>query len=194
MSGSTPTDGSQSGSDSNSDSASSSVPTEGQISATDSATESASSNSATNTIGTGSNSDSTDSNGTVSDSNGTDSNGTDSGGTVSDSNGTDSNGTDSDGTVSDSDTAGLCEPAPGDDDCDACLKANCCDVYIECVQDADCLCLMDCADMGNNALQCSLSCQIALPNLLNTINNVLGECGLLGECGAAVCPVFKLVL
>jgi hypothetical protein len=41
-----------------------------------------------------------------------------------------------------------CPPDPSDAECSACMKENCCDGYLACLEDADCACVIECMDGG----------------------------------------------
>ena len=73
--------------------------------------------------------------------------------------------TDPDGsTGSDTGTATVCEPANTDDECNMCLKENCCDAMTMCVEaDPQCACVLDCMaeldDPGpSEAQMCAADC------------------------------------
>jgi hypothetical protein len=52
-----------------------------------------------------------------------------------------------------------CEPTPGDDECVACMKQQCCTPYGACFGDADCACYVTCqyTDPGTCLFTCGLS-------------------------------------
>lgn len=71
--------------------------------------------------------------------------GTDDGGTATDT-GTGGDGT---GTGSGTGTGGNdCPPEAEDGECLACLRENCCEGLLHCLDDADCACVVECMDGG----------------------------------------------
>jgi hypothetical protein len=69
-----------------------------------------------------------------------------------------------DGDPGDGDPSGVCDPAPGDDACDECVKDSCCDRLTACMEDAGCVCVLECveADEGDSA-QCHTQCGAEQP-------------------------------
>jgi hypothetical protein len=55
-------------------------------------------------------------------------------------------------------TAGICDPVPGDDPCDACTKLTCCDQLMACEGDTACSCFIGCVEGGGDPFGCSDQC------------------------------------
>ena len=49
---------------------------------------------------------------------------------------------------------GVCEPNPMDRRCQACTRADCCDLLTACVADENCACVQDCIAAGGNPRTC----------------------------------------
>lgn len=73
-----------------------------------------------------------------------------------------------------------CQPDNGDDQCDTCLKENCCDESIACVANFECLCMVLCFEQGGGFIECAFICgwnPQESPELLD-----------LAQCSFAECP------
>lgn len=73
---------------------------------------------------------------------------------------------------------GECPADPGDDECTACLKENCCSELNECFADEDCACVTLCLQGGGDPLSCSMECEV---------NGLPPELQQLGGCTQAQC-------
>ena len=48
----------------------------------------------------------------------------------------------------------ICEPNPMDRRCQACVRAECCDLLSACIADENCACVQDCITAGGNPRAC----------------------------------------
>ena len=79
--------------------------------------------------------------------------------------------------------AGICDPVPGDDPCDACTKLSCCPQLMACEADATCSCFIGCVEGGGDPFGCSGECGADLFGAGATAELVTcssGPCG--GSC------------
>jgi hypothetical protein len=78
---------------------------------------------------------------------------------------------------------GECPADPGDDECTACLKDNCCAELNECFADEDCACVTLCLQGGGDPLSCSMECEVnGFPPELQQLGGcTMAQCG--QQCG-----------
>jgi hypothetical protein len=66
-------------------------------------------------------------------------------------------GSGSSDTSSDSTGVASCEPTGSEDDCELCLKTNCCHEWQSCVADELCSCALDCVQGGGAVDSCTMT-------------------------------------
>jgi hypothetical protein len=71
-----------------------------------------------------------------------------------------------------------CEPASIDNECTACQKHRCCDVFATCTQHVPCACVSECLAPGVSVEACETHCGVAeFPELTELLECAVSECG-----------------
>jgi hypothetical protein len=77
----------------------------------------------------------------------------------------------------------ICEVETDDSECDVCVKTSCCQQYIACYDDPSCMCVLNCATVGEGHEVCADRCGLAemdYNSALATLNGGEKTCQL--EC------------
>ena len=79
--------------------------------------------------------------------------------------------------------APACLPDAMDNGCKSCILTSCCDNVMQCSQDVDCACWLDCVENTSNFDSCKSDCNIN-GNPYQVVSCANSSCNTMGACGA----------